>query len=42
MEVKPALALYPGLALATVMYCVNMFGDAFRDPLDPRLRGGKR
>ena len=41
MEVKPELALYQGLALATVIYGVNMFGDAVRDLLDPRLRGGE-
>jgi len=23
-----------------VVYCLNMFGDAVRDLLDPRLRGG--
>jgi peptide/nickel transport system permease protein len=40
MEVKPSLALYPGIALATVIYGVNMFGDAVRDLQDPRLRGG--
>ena len=39
MERMPALALYPGIALATVIYGVNMFGDAVRDLLDPRLRG---
>jgi peptide/nickel transport system permease protein len=32
--------IWPGLALATVVYGVNMFGDAVRDLLDPRLRGG--
>ena len=26
-------------ALALVVFCVNMFGDALRDVLDPRLRG---
>ena len=40
MEIKPELALFPGIALATVVYGVNMFGDALRDLLDPRLRGG--
>ena len=40
MERKPTLALFPGFALATVIYGVNMFGDAVRDLLDPRLRGG--
>jgi peptide/nickel transport system permease protein len=36
----PLLALWPGLALAIVVYGINMFGDALRDLLDPRLRGG--
>ena len=31
---------WPGLALAIVVYGINMFGDAVRDILDPRLRGG--
>ena len=41
MEIKPSLALLPGLALATVVYGTNMFGDAMRDLLDPRLRGSE-
>ena len=40
MEVAPRLALWPGLCLTVVVYCLNMFGDAVRDLLDPRLRGG--
>jgi len=36
----PWLALWPGLALSIVVYGVNMFGDALRDILDPKLRGG--
>jgi peptide/nickel transport system permease protein len=36
----PWLALWPGIALAIVVYGINMFGDALRDLLDPRLRGG--
>ncbi|MBA7527788.1 hypothetical protein ES705_19967 [subsurface metagenome] len=32
--------IWPGLALSTVVYGINMFGDAVRDLLDPRLRGG--
>jgi peptide/nickel transport system permease protein len=36
----PWIALWPGLALAIVVYGVNMFGDAVRDLLDPKLRGG--
>ncbi len=40
MHVAPWIVLWPGLALASVVYGVNMFGDAVRDLLDPRLRGG--
>jgi len=40
MEIAPWLALWPGLALAIVVYGINMLGDALRDILDPRLRGG--
>jgi peptide/nickel transport system permease protein len=36
----PWMVLWPGIALALVVYGVNMFGDAIRDLLDPRLRGG--
>ena len=36
----PWIAIFPGLALALVVYGVNIFGDAVRDLLDPRLRGG--
>ena len=40
MEQAPWLALWPGLLLTLVVYSLNMFGDAMRDLLDPRLRGG--
>ncbi len=40
MFMAPWMAIWPGLALAIVVYGVNMFGDAVRDLLDPRLRGG--
>ena len=36
----PWLALWPGLALSIAVFGVNMFGDALRDILDPRLKGG--
>jgi peptide/nickel transport system permease protein len=36
----PWMVVWPGLALAIVVYGVNMFGDAIRDLVDPRLRGG--
>ena len=39
MEMAPWLAFWPGLFLTVVVYCLNMFGDAVRDLLDPRLRG---
>jgi peptide/nickel transport system permease protein len=40
MYQAPWLALWPGLALTIVVYGVNVFGDAVRDLVDPRLRGG--
>ena len=36
----PWMILWPGVALTLAVYGVNMFGDAVRDLLDPRLRGG--
>ena len=39
MQQGPWLALWPGLCLTVVVYSLNMFGDAVRDLLDPRLRG---
>jgi peptide/nickel transport system permease protein len=33
------LALAPGLCLTIVVYSINVFGDALRDLLDPRMRG---
>jgi peptide/nickel transport system permease protein len=38
MELAPWTVLYPGLALALLVLSINMFGDAVRDLLDPRLR----
>ena len=40
MTIAPRLAIWPGLCLTIVVYGINMFGDAVRDLLDPRLRGG--
>lgn len=37
----PWLALAPGLCLTIVVYATNVFGDALRDLLDPRLRGSR-
>ena len=36
----PWIMLWPGLVLSLVVFGINMFGDAVRDLLDPRLRGG--
>ena len=41
MEQAPWLALWPGFALTITVYSLNMFGDAMRDLLNPRLRGGQ-
>ena len=40
MQQAPWLAMWPGIFLTIVVYSFNMFGDAVRDLLDPRLRGG--
>jgi peptide/nickel transport system permease protein len=34
------IGIWPGVALSLVVWGVSMFGDALRDLLDPRLRGG--
>ena len=41
MEKAPWLAFWPGLFLTIVVYSLNMFGDAVRDLLDPRLKDGQ-
>ncbi|MGD9893593.1 MAG: ABC transporter permease [Dehalococcoidia bacterium] len=38
---QPGMAFWPGFALAIVVFGFNMLGDALRDVLDPRLRGGR-
>jgi peptide/nickel transport system permease protein len=38
MFMAPRLAFIPGFALSLVVYGINVFGDALRDLLDPRLR----
>ena len=40
MYLSPWMVIWPGLALTVTVYGVNIFGDALRDILDPRLRGG--
>ena len=36
----PWLAIWPAIALSLAVFGFNMLGDALRDLLDPRLRGG--
>lgn len=40
MFFMPMLAVYPGLCIALMVFGATMFGDAVRDLLDPRLKGG--
>lgn len=40
MTRAPLLGIAPGVALTLVVYGINVLGDAVRDLLDPRLRGG--
>jgi peptide/nickel transport system permease protein len=35
----PWMAIWPGVGLSLAVYGFNLFGDAIRDVLDPRLRG---
>lgn len=39
MYLGPWLALAPGLCLTVMVYSINIYGDALRDMLDPRMRG---
>jgi peptide/nickel transport system permease protein len=41
MYLGPWLALAPGLCITVVVYGINVFGDALRDLLDPRMRGSR-
>jgi peptide/nickel transport system permease protein len=38
-EKAPWLVIWPGLAISLAVFGTNLFGDALRDTLDPRLRG---
>jgi peptide/nickel transport system permease protein len=38
-ETHPHMAIVPGLAISMAVFAFNLFGDALRDVLDPRLRG---
>ena len=39
MEQQGWLVVFPGVAIALVVFAVNFLGDGLRDVLDPRLRG---
>ncbi len=39
IQIAPWLAVFPGLAITLAVFGFNLFGDALRDVLDPRLRG---
>lgn len=38
---KPMQVVFPSILIALAVFSFNMLGDALRDLLDPRLRGGK-
>lgn len=38
MRKQPGLAVWPGVCIALAVFGFNIFGDALRDVLDPRLR----
>jgi len=41
MHKAPWMATWPGIAISLAVFGFNMLGDALRDLLDPRLRGGR-
>ncbi|MGH2587043.1 MAG: ABC transporter permease [Dehalococcoidia bacterium] len=38
VRVAPWMAIFPGIAISLAVFGFNLFGDALRDALDPRLR----
>ena len=38
-ESAPWVPIFPGLAITLAVFGFNVFGEALRDLLDPRLRG---
>tara|TARA_B100001167_G_scaffold176140_1_gene129750 strand:+ start:750 stop:1655 length:906 start_codon:yes stop_codon:yes gene_type:complete len=40
VETAPLISIFPGVAIALVVFAWNLWGDALRDVLDPRLRTG--
>jgi peptide/nickel transport system permease protein len=41
MQKAPWMAVWAGVAISLAVFGFNMLGDALRDLLDPRLRGGQ-
>ena len=37
VEVAPWLGVFPGIAIAVVVFASNLLGDSLRDVMDPRL-----
>jgi peptide/nickel transport system permease protein len=38
-ETAPGMAIFPGIFISAAVFGANLFGDALRDVLDPKLRG---
>jgi peptide/nickel transport system permease protein len=38
VRTAPWLVIFPGAAISLAVFGTNLFGDALRDILDPRLR----
>lgn len=38
-ETAPWMAIFPGIFISAAVFGANLFGDALRDVLDPKLRG---
>lgn len=41
MLASPWILVFPTIALSLVVFAMNMFGDALRDEIDPRMRGSR-
>jgi peptide/nickel transport system permease protein len=39
IDITSWLVLFPGIAIALVVFSVNFLGDGLRDVMDPKLRG---
>ena len=37
-ESAPWIPIFPGIAISLAVFGFNLFGDALRDALDPKLR----